>query len=526
MQLYRLILPVIGAVVASLLAISAITIFLTNRLDDNSRASEERLVADMIAKLPERLETTAEDNSWWDEAVEKVHLEEDLEWINSIYGGTAEGQAFIDGTILLRADYSVLYQRNTANTPPQLMAFLQNGLKDTIDSLVPLDRDVGISASGFVVSGARVYAVGISMIQPAGARQYDPPLGSVRRPVVVFYQELSSDVIDSIGEDLNLSSLTISNIIHGRSQLQGKAAALISGLNDLVVAQLNWNPSHPGADLQDAMAWPTLFLLVIVFASLWVFILRARSLINELEKADRTKMAFLASMSHEVRTPLNAIIGFAEIVRLELHGEVKGEKNKEYLDIIRSSGEHLLTVINDILNISKLDAGKMEVFAEAMDPVEVIEESVRMVQNSANDRSIRLVKELESSMIISDERIIRQILVNLLSNAIKFTPAGGQVAVRSEIIEAGYKIVVADTGIGMSKEEIDQALEPFGQVHKGKNNVGGTGLGLPLVNRFLDLLGGSMTIRSAPAHGTSITVELPEAAPMSKEAPSPEDQLI
>ncbi|MBO6504547.1 MAG: hypothetical protein JJ850_04090 [Kordiimonadaceae bacterium] len=520
-MLYRLIWPVVLVLVVSLLSVALIAFFLAKNFDVKIQANERTVLEVQLSNGPQRLRAVAEDNAWWDDAVDNIHLAENEDWIYSIIGEAVWSFDNIDGGFIVQPDDSISHRFDQLEQIPDIQAMLDNGLARAISELESGNFDNAISSAGYVFSENSLFMVALSMVQPFGGTVYDPPITMGRREVIVFFQRVDPEDAIRMGEAITLFDL----------QFQPGDTVPSEGhqLENIVqqpIGHFSWTPSSPGTDLLGKLIVPAILLLGMALLAMAMFIVRARRLVEELKQADRTKMAFLASMSHEVRTPLNAIIGFAEIVRMELHGEIQGDKNKEYLDIIRSSGEHLLTVINDILNISKLDAGKMEVFAEAMDPVEIIEQSVNMVENSANDRSIRLVKELESSMIISDERIIRQILVNLLSNAIKFTPAGGQVAVRSEIVDGGYKIIVADTGIGMSKEDIEQALEPFGQVHHGKNNVGGTGLGLPLVNRFLELLGGSMTIRSAPAHGTSVTVELPEAAPKSKDTAAAEDQLI
>lgn len=512
MPLLRLISPVIGAIIASLVALSAIAVLFANQMDVNAIKAERRLLSDMVGKIPHSLQVIAEDNSWWDEAVDNLYLRENQDWMRATLGDTSNAIAGIDGVIIFRGDNSILFSSSN-NPEPSLEELMRNGLEKSLSKLVPIDANVGVAAAGFLSGAGRVYAVGLSMVQPSGFKQFSPPLGILRRPVVMFYREINDEEARELSSSLDLHNLEFVRLDQNNIAASSELNHTIFGLNGLPAGRFIWDPATPGANLLGTFVWPAIFFVAVIFLAVWSFVHRARTLVNELEQADRVKNAFLASMSHEVRTPLNAIIGFAEIIRLELYGEIKGEKNKEYLDIIRSSGEHLLTVINDILSISKLDAGKMDVFAEAMDPVEIITESIKLMEPNAQDRSIRLVQELESSMIISDERIIRQILINLLSNAIKFTAPGGQVAVRSDITPTGYKIIVSDTGIGMSKEEIDIALEPFGQVGEAKKQIGGTGLGLPLVNRFVALIGGKMTIRSAPGHGTSITVELPQAAP-------------
>lgn len=520
MQLFKLISPVIGAILASLMALSVIALFFTGSLDANSLSAERRFLTSTLEEIPENLKVLAEDNSWWDEAVDNIFLTENMPWIRSTMGGTANGIGDIDGVFVLRADNSVILSTDNRNTPPAIEEFLENGLGRAIDDLKPIDADIGVSTHGYAPSAGRVYALGISMVQPSGFKTFDPPLGTRRRPVVIFYREIDSGQTAALADNGDLQELVFipENVPAGRiseaDRSNGKTFQILRGLNGMPLGRFRWSPSKPGAGLLEQLFWPALFFLFVIGGALAGFIYRAQRLIDELAQADRVKMAFLASMSHEVRTPLNSIIGFAEVLRLELHGKIKGEKNREYLDIIRTSGEHLLTVINDILNISKLDAGKMEVFAEAMNPVEVINQSVHMVETTAHDRSIRLVTELESATIRSDERIVRQILINILSNALKFTAPGGQVSIRSEAIPAGYRIVITDTGVGMSREEIEVAVAPFGQVHNSNRQSGvGTGLGLPLVNRFIKLIGGSMLIRSAPGHGTSVTLEFPEAAP-------------
>ena len=513
MQLVRLISPVIFAITASLLALSAVAVFFTDRLDANSLEAEKRTLSRMIAGVSKNLSTLAEDNSWWDEAVENVHLTENQDWMTETMGGTVEGIDEIEGAVILRPDSSVLFTAHNQDRPADIEGLMQNGLASAISGLQPVDADVGVSTYGYAVSQGRVFALGISMVQPSGFKVFDPPLGTQPRPVLVFYQEVNQKQINEFTQASELRDLRFSATGTPPTNNRQNATIVLTGLNGMPIGYFSWSPAHPGAALLAQLLWPALFFLGLIFIAGFSFVRRAQRLVDDLAKADRVKMAFLASMSHEVRTPLNAIIGFTEIMRLEHGKESEEEKHKEYLDIIHTSGEHLLTIINDILNISKLDAGKMEVFAAEMNPASVVLESVRMVENSANDRSIRIITELEPAEIISDERIIRQILINLLSNAVKFTAPEGQVSIRSEATTDKYMITVSDTGIGMSQEEIEVALAPFGQIHSNRQSTSvGTGLGLPLVNRFIALIGGTMTIRSAPGHGTSIKLEIPVAA--------------
>jgi signal transduction histidine kinase len=229
------------------------------------------------------------------------------------------------------------------------------------------------------------------------------------------------------------------------------------------------------------------------------------------EAANRTKSEFLANMSHELRTPLNAIIGFSEVIQRAIIGPLS-ERYRAYGADIFHSGTHLLGLINDILDLSKLEAGQFELREEEIDLREAIEASMRLVGPQAEKSKVHLSKSIDQSLslIRADDRRIRQVLINLLSNAVKFTPEGGKVRVTSFSTSAGLAIAVSDTGIGMASEEIPKALEEFGQIDsKISRQYAGTGLGLPLAKHLIQLHGGTLTIKSAVNAGTTVTIVLP-----------------
>lgn len=231
------------------------------------------------------------------------------------------------------------------------------------------------------------------------------------------------------------------------------------------------------------------------------------------ELANRAKTEFLANISHELRTPLNAIIGFSDLMQREMFGPVGSPQYADYIRDIYQSGSHLHDVINDILDLSKIEAGKMDLREEIFDPGTVIERCLRVVAPRAEENGLKLRENIGSDLpnIRGDERKFKQILINLLSNAVKFTGKGGEVSVTAGgSASGGLTIVVADTGVGMGAEQIVQALMPFGQVDSALSRKHeGTGLGLPLTNSLVDLHGGKMDVDSAPGKGTSVTVWLP-----------------
>jgi signal transduction histidine kinase len=228
-------------------------------------------------------------------------------------------------------------------------------------------------------------------------------------------------------------------------------------------------------------------------------------------QANHAKSAFLASMSHELRTPLNAVIGFSDTMVMEIFGPLDG-RYKSYAADIRDSGSHLLSLINDVLDLSRLDAGHADLQEELFDPCEAVTETLRMVMDQADKAGVTLNTDLADGLPLlrGDRRRIKQILLNLLSNAVKFTPAQGCVMVRACLSGGHLVMTVEDTGIGIAAGDIPKALERFGQVDSRlSRKYEGTGLGLPLSRQFAELHGGTLTLVSAPNAGTTVTVTLP-----------------
>ena len=229
------------------------------------------------------------------------------------------------------------------------------------------------------------------------------------------------------------------------------------------------------------------------------------------EQASRSKSEFLANMSHELRTPLNAIIGFSQIMCDELLGTLGNDTYREYARDIKDSGIHLLSIINDILDLSKVEAGKTQLNEENVDIGSVMRSCLHLMEERATAAKVTLTAELPNAMplVRCDERLMRQIILNLLSNAVKFTPAGGSVTVSMAIAE-GLKLTVVDTGIGIAEDDLAKVKAPFVQVDNSlSRKFNGTGLGLPLVESFAQLHGGSFTLASKLGEGTSATVCLP-----------------
>ncbi len=229
------------------------------------------------------------------------------------------------------------------------------------------------------------------------------------------------------------------------------------------------------------------------------------------EEANQTKSKFLANMSHELRTPLNAIIGFSEIMGSGMFGSLGSEKYQEYCHDILTSGHYLLEVINDILDMSKIEAGRMKLDLKSLDLSKTLAESLRVVAGRAHDKHLLLDADIEASIsVVADRRATKQIIVNLLSNAVKFTPEGGRVVVRSRLTSERVMLFIADTGIGIPQQSLTRLGRPFEQVESQlTKSYHGSGLGLAIARSLTHLHGGTMRLRSQIGKGTVVCISLP-----------------
>jgi two-component system, cell cycle sensor histidine kinase PleC len=242
----------------------------------------------------------------------------------------------------------------------------------------------------------------------------------------------------------------------------------------------------------------------------------------EAETANASKTAFLANMSHELRTPLNAILGFSEIIAKECFGPAGSPRYKEYAGDIHSSGAHLLSLINDLLDVAKIEAGRMEIEPEELDVRRTFDTALKIIGTKARERRQELLIEIDPNAppLYADERSLKQILINLVSNAVKFTPEGGRITVvASRARCGGFQVMVEDNGPGIPRDKIDKIFKPFSQVdNRYDRQGGGTGLGLALVRGLAELHGGRAWIESEYGKGCRAYVVMPARAQASEAA--------
>jgi len=245
---------------------------------------------------------------------------------------------------------------------------------------------------------------------------------------------------------------------------------------------------------------------------------------KEAEVSNIAKSEFLTNMSHELRTPLNAIIGFSEFMTCDFLAKNLDAKYREYAHDIRNSGIHLLNIINDILDLSKIEAGNMILSPNKVAVLDLVEQSIKLIEIAANEKSISVDNVISEELpdLYVDERMVRQILINILSNAVKFTPQGGNIVINASTEQDGnFCIAISDNGIGIEEDQIEKVISPFSQVDDSfTREQEGTGLGLALVKSFMAMQGGTLSLQSVWGIGTTVYLQFPESCQLGKAAPS------
>jgi signal transduction histidine kinase len=542
----RLLWP-LGLLIGALVAIIVVLLLFAAREQNELAASaSEHLTRGVLASETDAVENHARDYATWNEAVDNLLGTLDADWAEENIGTWAYEGINMDATVVVDGTGAVIYGMVAGELlGPAVLDHFGRGLQELIAStqsaaVVPgATADSGLGVSAYVrLDGTVAIASASPVVYTDGTL---PQTGSEKPAVLVYVRVLDSELLQAIAERYLLTGL---RLVGPGERPEGVGLSLTSA-GGAVLGRLTWQPEQPGFATVRPLVLPGVVLLPVVAFLLWLVVRHAQRTVRDLEAghhaleeltvslaaardraeqqtkveaelrdkaiaASRAKSEFLALVSHELRTPLNAILGFSESIATQVFGRAATDRYQDYARDIHESGSHLLSIINDILDLSKVEAGRYELHEETVELGDVLERCASLLRERALQRQLSLICRDSDLRLRADTRALKQIVFNLLSNAIKFTDAGGVIDVSAAVGAEDLEIRVADTGIGMSEDDLARATQPFGQAASSfTRSVGGTGLGLNVTQALIALHGGRLKIRSAPGKGTVATVHLP-----------------
>ncbi len=489
-------------------------------LDEKQRLSQSQSVASVMKRLRLRQESFAGDYAWWDEFYLATRDGRAAAWGEDNLGPSTDDSWGAAATLIFDERGRMLYGWSKAGEARAAGLAVETAVARLRGAALAMPEREGTNAtSAFALISGQPHIIAASVIAPV-----DPSLrNEARRPRNVFVALTPVDAAYAqLSEDFGIAEMSF---VTGVTPPEG-AWVPLEDIDGRKIGFLTWQvPSQLGEFMAGYWPW-AIALLVAMCAGLAFMSIRWRSLIHRLvqvsisakaaEAASSAKSSFIANMSHELRTPLNAIIGFSEIMAEERFGAHGVPKYKEYSADILQSGSHLLGVINDILSLARIEAGKHQVHVAPCAVDSAAREAARMLEGLAAARGVQLVVRREHLWVeaFADATALRQCLINLISNALKFTPPKGKVTLSwsERRLEGTVEIVVADNGAGIPADKLPLLGTPFYQVSDDRDaNGGGTGLGLSIVRGLVTAMNGTLWIDSEEGVGTTVRIRLPSA---------------
>lgn len=513
MSFSRAFFPVAVTVLIALAAI-IISLGMTDRaIKESGHKLSHHSMELHLKNIQDFQETMLLDYTEWSMTFSNMTLNNDMAWFRYSIGGAdiiytkLHGMAFMknDGTLIekISRNDTAAYTISQDTFKDDFAFIKQKIMAEPAERPVPLSFFKHINGTPALISFSP-----ITHPDPTAYPDFSPD----QRDFMIFWTILTPELLSQTSEDLRLQNLSFTPKVSPENfSLADSKGKVISSLQWSLKKQ-DTNPLS--LSLNTSLAMFALLLLGGYFSHRRIFDLirqldHAR---KEAETGHRIKSEFLATMSHELRTPLNSIIGFSDVLSKGIQGSLNPQQN-EYVGYIHSSGEHLLTIINEILDMSKIEAGKYEITEGEVDINATIQNCNILLGKAADDKGILLEEDLEESIedMIGDVKVIKQILLNIINNALKFTPKEGYVKVRSMMSkDGGLKVTIEDTGCGISPDKLDLILKPYVQVgnHKTRSQHG-TGLGLAISDAFMKMHQGTLEIESVLNKGTCVILTFP-----------------
>lgn len=516
-------------VVVLILTLVAIAADSQNRL---AIESAQHLAGSALRVEVEQSSSFARDYAFWNDAAEHLVVALDDSWADDNVGAWANDSLGMDGTLVVDANLGLVFgsldgERQTQDMVKRLSAEFPILVSAALDG-AGRAGDVAHVATSFLELD------GVPTIATAAVVKWEDdrpiPLRGGVPVILVFLRRIDAEMLRSIEE---LFLLPGARLV-AATELSADSVPLQS-IDGRDVARLAWSGKRPGTKLILELAPSLAGILVLAVLLMALIVRRARRSTAELAlsneqleaktkaltastvalrgalaeaaQANSAKSEFLARMSHELRTPLNAILGFSEIISMEMYGQHSDPRYRDYGRMIHESGDHLRSLINDILDLSRIEAGRFDLREEAIDLGSIIEQCVGLLAPKIEARGLRVEFPPCAIRLTADTRALKQILLNLMSNAVKFTDRGGLITVRSLDGPGGITIEVSDTGCGMSEEDLEHVFQLFGQARARVSRDGeGSGLGLNITKALVEMHGGTLELRSTLGVGTTAVV--------------------
>lgn len=531
----------LGLLTAGLVGIILVLlVFAAREQDQLALEASEHLARSALQNEINEIKSEARDYATWDATLDNLVLTLNESWADENIGTWAHDGLEMDATLVVdgqdRARYAMIAGERLGD---EALTRITDGLAPLVGAArAAPPSDLGIALSGHLVLDGQIAIAAASPIVRTDGTVATKPDGA---SVLVYIRTLDAAALKEMEENYLLPDL---RIVAGDALPQVGPIALTT-ISGTVLGRLAWTAEQPGLFMLQPLMVPGAIAGTIGLFLLWVVIRRASRTMRELEAshtalqeqatelaaardraelqtktevelrckavdASRAKSEFLALVSHELRTPLNAILGFSETIATQAFGSGATERYREYAADIHESGSHLLSIINDILDLTKVEAGRYELHEEEVDLDGLLRRCVALLRERAGEKGLVLACQNSDIRLRADARALKQIVINLLSNAIKFTGQGGRVELRAAAGPQGPEIAVIDSGIGMSPDDLSRALQPFGQAASAlTRSVEGSGLGLNVTQALTRLHGGHLAIQSTPGRGTTVVVHLP-----------------